>query len=130
MSKDKEENKNIYNDPSVKTGKNHCSNPNMNVNGIWCFVQNEDVSQSFGKSILEYWSKLFIDFFQNLGDELKWFAAYIRDKFLEIVEGRRKNSNKLDKKFLIISIPMDKHLFIYVYRRLFSFFVALRFVFK
>jgi hypothetical protein len=89
MSKDKEENKNIYNDPSVKTGKNHCYNPNTNVNRIWFFVQNEDVSQSFGKSILEYWS------FQNLGDELKWFGAYIRDKFLEIVERRRKKFKQI-----------------------------------
>jgi len=72
MSKDKEENKNIYNDRSVRTAKNHCYNPNMNVNGTWCFVQNEDVitmeqcdvCQSFDKSIIEYWSKLSIDFFK------------------------------------------------------------------
>lgn len=49
---------NFFNDASVKAAKNYCRNPNMNINGAWCFVQDEDVitmegcdvCQSLGKS--------------------------------------------------------------------------------
>jgi hypothetical protein len=48
---------NFFNDASVKAAKNYCRNPNMNINGPWCFVQDEDtismeacdVCQSLGK---------------------------------------------------------------------------------
>ncbi len=48
---------NFFNDPSIKAAKNYCRNPNMNINGPWCFVQNGDiismeacdVCQSLGK---------------------------------------------------------------------------------
>lgn len=48
---------NFLHDASIKAAKNYCRNPNMNVNGPWCFVDNEevvtmeqcDVCQSLGK---------------------------------------------------------------------------------
>jgi integrin beta 3 len=57
---------NFFNDPSIKAAKNYCRNPNMNVNGPWCFIENEDaitmeqcdVCQSLGISLLENKSKL------------------------------------------------------------------------
>ncbi len=52
---------NFFNDLSIKAAKNYCRNPNMNINGPWCFIQNEnvvtmeqcDVCQSLSKSIFE-----------------------------------------------------------------------------
>jgi len=52
---------NFFNDLSVKAAKNYCRNPNMNINGPWCFVQNGntismegcDVCQSLGKLRIE-----------------------------------------------------------------------------
>ena len=48
---------NFFTDPSIKAAKNFCRNPNMNANGPWCYVQDEetismeecDVCQSLGK---------------------------------------------------------------------------------
>jgi hypothetical protein len=48
---------NFFTDASIKAAKNYCRNPNMNVNGPWCFVQDEDtismeecdVCQSLGR---------------------------------------------------------------------------------
>ena len=33
---------NFFNDASVKAAKNYCRNPNMNVNGPWCYIQDGD----------------------------------------------------------------------------------------
>ncbi len=62
---------NFFNDASIKAAKNYCRNPNMNVNGPWCFIQDEDfitmeqcdVCQSLGKSLLRYQFKLSFGFF-------------------------------------------------------------------
>jgi len=51
---------NFFNDRSVKAAKSYCRNPNMNINGPWCFVQDGDiismeacdVCQSLGKTTL------------------------------------------------------------------------------
>jgi hypothetical protein len=52
---------NFFNDASIIAAKNYCRNPNMNVNGPWCFIEDEDditmeqcdVCQSLGMSIFE-----------------------------------------------------------------------------
>ncbi|CAF3239701.1 unnamed protein product [Rotaria sp. Silwood2] len=107
---------NFFKDPSVKLAKNYCRNPNMNINGPWCFIQNDgiismeecDVCQSLSPrstlptdigSIDEVTSDYINDgFFQNLRDELKRYAAYIREKFKEIVERIKKSLRKIRSK--------------------------------
>ena len=33
---------NFFNDASIKAAENYCRNPNMNINGPWCFIQDKD----------------------------------------------------------------------------------------
>jgi hypothetical protein len=83
----------------------------MNVNGPWCFIQDEDiitmeqcdVCQSLAPKSTLPTDIGSIDevtdasvnrgFFQILGDEIKRYGVYIREKFLEIIE-RIKNKVK------------------------------------
>ncbi|CAF1173696.1 unnamed protein product [Rotaria sp. Silwood1] len=104
---------NFFNDPSIKAAKNYCRNPNMNINGPWCFVQNEDiismeacdVCQSLASrptlpTNIENIEDVTIvainnHFFQNIRDEIQRYAAYIRQKFMEIMNRMREKMRKL-----------------------------------
>ncbi|CAF3838382.1 unnamed protein product [Rotaria sordida] len=112
---------NFFNDASIKLAKNYCRNPNMNINGPWCFIQNEgiitmeqcDVCQSLAPrstlptdigSIDEATNDDFNNgFFQNIRDEFKRYFTYIREKFKQIFErirqGIRKVTSRISEQF-------------------------------
>ncbi|CAF1013355.1 unnamed protein product [Adineta steineri] len=105
---------NFFNDGSIKAAKNYCRNPNMNVNGPWCFIQNEDaitmeqceVCQSLVlRSTIPPTHIEFIDdvtvanvtriSFQDVYDELTRYSIYIREKVAQIVERLRGKFRQL-----------------------------------
>ncbi|CAF0763881.1 unnamed protein product [Adineta ricciae] len=94
---------NFFNDASVKAAKNYCRNPNMNVNGPWCYIQDGDeiiaeecaVCQSLASrptfpTNVEISDDMFdmpvrTNFFQHVRDELQRYGIFVRDKVLEII---------------------------------------------
>ncbi|CAF1548379.1 unnamed protein product [Rotaria magnacalcarata] len=108
---------NFYSDPSIKAAKNYCRNPNMNVDGPWCFVESENiitmehcnVCQSLASrstlptdigSIDEEATNDTDDgFFPTIRDEVKRCAAYIRQQMKKLMERIRKNIRRLRSRF-------------------------------
>ncbi|CAF4710339.1 unnamed protein product, partial [Rotaria sp. Silwood2] len=104
---------NFFNDPSIKAAKNYCRNPNMNINGPWCFVQNEDiismeacdVCQSLASrptlppniENIEDVTIVAVNnhFLQNVRDEIQRYAAYIQQKFMELMNRMREKMRQL-----------------------------------
>ncbi|CAF1155365.1 unnamed protein product [Rotaria sordida] len=94
---------NFFNDLSIKAAKNYCRNPNMNINGPWCFVENEDVISMEACDVcqslasrptlptnienIEDVTIVGVDnhFFRHIRDEIQRYAAYIRQKFMELM---------------------------------------------
>ncbi|CAF0947858.1 unnamed protein product [Rotaria sordida] len=94
---------NFFNDLSIKAAKNYCRNPNMNINGPWCFVENEDVISMEACDVcqslasrptlptnienIEDVTIVAVDnhFFRHIRDEIQRYAAYIRQKFMELM---------------------------------------------
>ncbi|UJR36062.1 hypothetical protein I4U23_028798 [Adineta vaga] len=94
---------NFFNDPSVKEAKNYCRNPDMNLNGPWCFVQDDDQIVAEGCEVcqslaprpthptnIEVIDEVTVEsvqtnFFHNVRDELQRYGIYIREKVLQII---------------------------------------------
>ncbi|CAF0922524.1 unnamed protein product [Adineta steineri] len=101
---------NFFNDPSVKQAKNYCRNPSMNINGPWCFVQDEnedsvsmeacDVCQSLASrptlptniGSIEEVPVVAVDnnFFNNVRDEIQRYGVYLRQKLMEMFDRMRE----------------------------------------
>jgi len=107
---------NFFNDLSVRAAKNYCRNPNMNINGPWCFVRNGNIISMEGCDVCQSLAPRptlptdigAIDdvtivgvnngFFENFREEMQRYAAYLRAKFMEIVNRMREKMRQFGAK--------------------------------
>lgn len=89
----------FFADESIENAENFCRNPNSNVNGPWCFVQNGNliametcsVCQSLAirstmPTDIEIEDQVTVvginrDFFGNIQNEIRRYTLYIRERF-------------------------------------------------
>ncbi|CAF1248779.1 unnamed protein product [Rotaria magnacalcarata] len=108
---------NFFSDQSIQAAKNYCRNPNMNINGPWCYVQDEDVISMEGCDVCRSLSfrptpSINVDsqedvtvvsinnnLFHNVRDELRRYGIYIREKIMEIIDRMRKKFRQVRTSF-------------------------------